>query len=66
MRRITALVTTALMAASCSLAPSVDCGPLDRATCEEEAAHIISVVQRDNPDGQSSRSSFSTLISTHA
>lgn len=49
MRRIAALFSVALMAASCSLAPSVDCGPLDRATCEEEAAQIVSVVQRDNP-----------------
>ena len=49
MRHITALVATALIAASCSLAPSVDCGPLEHATCEEEAAQIVSVVQRDNP-----------------
>jgi len=48
MRRIAALVMTTLMA-SCSLAPSVDCGPLDRTRCEEEAGQIVSVVQRDNP-----------------
>ncbi|HET7646076.1 MAG TPA: hypothetical protein VFM03_06275 [Candidatus Limnocylindria bacterium] len=41
-------VTTALLATSCLLAPSVDCGPLDRGTCEEEAAQVVSVVQRDN------------------
>jgi len=49
MRRITALLTAAAILASCSLAASVDCGPLDRATCEQEAAEIVSVVQRDNP-----------------
>jgi len=49
MQRITTLLTTALMLASCSLAASLDCGPLDRATCEQEAAEIVSVVERDNP-----------------
>jgi hypothetical protein len=49
MRRIAALITTALMVASCSPVYSLDCGRLDRATCEQEATRIVEIVGHDNP-----------------
>lgn len=49
MRHIAALITTALMMASCSLVYSLDCGPLDRGTCKQEANRIVEIVGHDNP-----------------
>ncbi len=46
----TALLLVAIsVVTSCGRSYSLDCGPLDRATCEREAAEIVSVVTRYNP-----------------
>lgn len=35
--------------AGCALWRSVDCGPLTEVNCEQQAAQIVSVVERENP-----------------
>jgi hypothetical protein len=48
-RRIATVITTALVMAACPPVYSLDCGPLDRATCEQEANRIVEIVGHDNP-----------------
>lgn len=50
MRRRIGLVCAMLLLASYGRSYSLDCGPLDRADCEEWATEMVSVVTREFPD----------------
>ena len=49
MRRLVGLVCGMLLLASCGPSYSLDCGPLDRAACEERATEILSVISVNFP-----------------
>lgn len=57
MRRIVAVVAVALLVAACEAPSSLDnlpyslnCGPLEPAECERQAAEIVSVITRETPE----------------
>ncbi len=49
MRLILGFLCAALMLTSCGHPYSLDCGPLDRAACEERATQIVSTVMKAFP-----------------